>query len=118
METQKASKHWQEMSKEAMEGMAEWRGKHPKATLREIEEALDERMTKLRAKVLEEAAQLSEMREWTQGGETPICPDCKKALEFRVKGKRVMQTQGGHEIQLEREYGVCPNCGQGFFPPG
>ncbi|MCJ7435590.1 MAG: hypothetical protein MUO77_19075 [Anaerolineales bacterium] len=37
--------------------MGEWREQHPKANLREIEKVLDERMTKLRAKVLEEAAQ-------------------------------------------------------------
>ena len=118
MDTDKASKGWRELSAETLSGMAEWRKQHPKATLREIEKALDERMMKLRAKVLEEAAQLSEMQIWTESEDVPICPDCKKALEFRVRGKRELQTQGGHSIQLEREYGICPKCGQGFFPPG
>ena len=117
MEKHKAVKHWQELSDETMQGMGEWRERHPKANLREIEKALDERMTKLRAKVLEEAAQLSEMRIWTESENVPVCPDCKKALEFRMKGKRELQTQGGHSIELEREYGICPKCGQGFFPP-
>lgn len=117
MEKRKVVKHWQEMSDETMQGMAEWREQHPKASLREIEKALDERITKLRAKVLEEAAQLSEMQTWTESEHVPVCPDCRKALEFRVKGKRELQTQGGHRIQLEREYGICPKCGQGFFPP-
>lgn len=118
MDKGKAVKQWQKLSDETMEGMGEWREQNPKATLREIEKALDERITKLRAKVLEEAAQLSEMRTWTEGENVPVCPDCKKALEFRVKGKRELQTQGGHSIELEREYGICPKCGQGFFPPG
>ena len=99
-----------------MEGMGEWRMQHPKATLREIEKALDERMMKLRAKVLEEAAQLSERRIWTESEDVPICPEGKKSLKFREKGKRELQTQGGHRIELEREYGICPKCGQGFFP--
>lgn len=118
METHKARDRWRELSAEAMSGMAEWRKQHPKASLREIERALDERLLKLRAQVLEDAAQLSEMRVWSESEELPICPDCKQALEFRLRGKRELQTQGGHSIRLEREYGLCPNCGQGFFPPG
>ncbi|MGA7605484.1 MAG: hypothetical protein WCA79_06120 [Anaerolineales bacterium] len=118
METKKAAKRWQDLSKSTMGEMAEWRAKHPKATLREIEKALDERMLKLRAEVLQDAAQLSEKRAWRQSKEAPLCPDCEEPLEFRMKGKRAMQTHGGHSIQLEREYGVCPKCGQGFFPPG
>lgn len=117
MNTNQAVAHWQELSRETMQGMAKWREEHAKASLREIEKALDERITKLRAQVLEDAAQWSEMREWSQSSAEPICPDCKQALEFRIKGKREMQTQGGHSIQLERDYGICPSCGQGFFPP-
>ena len=119
MDTEEAVERWQELSRRTMQGMARWRAEHPKANMREIEQALDERMTKLRAHVLEDAAQWSAMREWSQGKEVPLCPDCQKALEFRrVKGKRGLQTQGGHSRELEREYGVCPSCGQGFFPPG
>lgn len=118
MDTDKAAQRWRELSDEAMNEMAGWRKRHPKASLREIEKALDERMLKLRAQVLEEAAQLSERRVWSESEERPICPDCKQALEFRLRGKRELQTQGGHSIRLEREYGICPNCGQGFFPPG
>lgn len=38
------------MSEELMmlTGMMDWRQQHPKATLREIEEAIDERLAKLR----------------------------------------------------------------------
>ena len=62
MDKGKAVKQWQKLSDETMEELGEWREQNPKATLREIEKALDERIMKLRAKVLEEAAQLSEMR--------------------------------------------------------
>ena len=118
MKSDEAVQRWQVLSDETMEGIGTWREQHPKATLREIEQALDERMMKLRAKVLEDAAQMSEMREWRLSEEVPVCPDCREALEFRMKGRREMQTHGGHSIWLEREYGRCPKCGQGFFPPG
>jgi hypothetical protein len=39
-------------------------------------------------------------------------------LEGKGKKKRKLQTRGGQEVELEREYGVCPKCGQGIFPPG
>ncbi|MDI6769232.1 MAG: hypothetical protein QMD04_06100 [Anaerolineales bacterium] len=118
MDTHKTVEHWQELSREAMQGMMSWREEHPKASLGEIEKTLDGHIMKLRAQMLEDAAQLSEMREWSQSAAVPICPDCKAALEFRIKGKRELQTQGGYSIRLERDYGICPSCGQGFFPPG
>ena len=119
IDTEKVAQGWRELSAEIVTGMAEWRQQHPKASLREIERALDERMGRLRAKMLEEAALLSDVRTWKGGeGKVPQCPDCGEALESRTQGKRELQTHGGETISLERQYGVCPKCGQGFFPPG
>lgn len=116
--TKEVAEKWQGQSFELMTGMAEWRQQHPKATLREIEAELDKRLEVMRAKILEEAAMLSEVREWEEKEGAPTCPDCGVALEGRVKGVRSLQTHGGQEIKLERQYGVCPKCGQGFFPSG
>lgn len=118
IDTREVAQRWQEMSSEIITGMAEWRQQHPKATLREIEAALDERLERLRAKMLEEAALLGQTREWEAKEGAPTCPDCGEVLEGRTKGKRSLQTHGGQAIRLERQYGVCPKCGQGFFPPG
>ena len=41
-----------ELSEEVITGMAEWRGQHPRATLSEIEAALDERLARVRARML------------------------------------------------------------------
>jgi hypothetical protein len=109
---------WQADGFELMTGMAEWRMQHPKATLQEIEAELDRRLERLRAKMLEDAALLSEARDWKEGGGEPTCPDCGEVLERRGMGERRLQTHGGQEVKLVREYGVCPKCGQGFFPPG
>jgi hypothetical protein len=45
--------HWRELSDEVISGMKEWRLQHPRATFREIEAAVDERLARLRAKMLE-----------------------------------------------------------------
>lgn len=112
-------KEWQGVSDEVTEGMLTWRKGHPKASLCEIERELDRRLAQLRAKMLEDAALLSEKQEWVEGGDgIPTCPECRVALKGRTREERQLQTHGEAAIRLERQYGVCPKCGQGFFPPG
>jgi len=115
----KGSAQWEELSNEVLTGMKEWRLQHPKATLREIEAALDERLAHLRARMLQDMALASAAAEWvgTKAEERPVCPKCGGRLVSRGQRKRRLQTHGGKEIELERAYGVCPTCGAGFFPP-
>jgi ribosomal protein S27AE len=101
-------------------GMNQWHQEHPKATLREIEEAVDERMNQVRAQLIQEIAQMSAVEEWSQGPEEerPTCTRCGTVLVSRGKQTRWLQTNGGEALKLERSYGTCPDCGQGIFPPG
>ena len=111
---------WRALSDEVLNGMKEWRLQHPRATLSEMEAALDERLTRQRARMLEDMAQASAATDLSQvpREERPTCPQCGTPLGPRGKGKRHLQTTGGQEITLERSYGVCPTCGVGFFPSG
>lgn len=115
--TEEMKKKWGEMSEEMTSGMTEWRVQHPEATFREIEEELDERMAEMRARMLSDAAMHSKKTEWGKE-ERPKCKGCGSEVQKRGKKKRTMQTQGGKEVELEREYGVCPKCGESFFPSG
>src|SRR5579859_7593443 len=45
-------------------GMSEWRKEHPKATFREIEEAVDERVNQLRAQLIEDVVQMGDREAW------------------------------------------------------
>lgn len=101
-------------------GMKEWRQQHPTATLREIEEAVDERIKTLRAGMLEELVKMSSQAEWSEAAEEekPRCEQCGERLVSRGKRSRSVQTSGGKQIEIERSYGTCPKCGQGLFPPG
>ena len=118
MDTKKLVQEGQEKGMEMITGLAEWRKQHPQATMEEIEEAMDDRLEQFRAKLLEETASLSEKREWERAEKGPRCPKCGELLVKRGKHKRKLETHGAREVELEREYGVCPKCGQGFFPPG
>ena len=110
---------WRELSEEVMSGMKDWRLQHPKATWAEIERALDERLARLRARMLQDTALASGAGDWTAEPESdrPVCPECGQVLTSQGSQSRQLQTQGRQEIALERKYGVCPACGTGLFPP-
>ena len=101
-------------------GMTQWRKEHPKATFREIEAAVDERVNQLRAQLIEEVVQMGETEAWSQKPEAehPRCATCGTPLSARGEQTRWLQTSGGEAIKVRRTYGTCPECGEGFFPPG
>jgi len=114
-------RQWMTLGQEVLLGIKEWRMQHPHATLKEIEVAIDERLAVLRARMLADAALASAAAEWEKEAEAeqPTCPRCgTKLKQCGTRTERHLQTHGGQEIKLVREYGVCPACGAKFFPPG
>jgi len=111
---------WREEAEEVISGMKEWRLQHPKATFREIEQALDQRMGKMRARLLQDAAMASAAADLTaaETGKRLQCTQCGAVLEDRGLQERQLTTHHDQVVCLERRYGVCPTCGAGFFPPG
>ena len=124
METDREADSWRKMSDEVVAGMREWRKQHPKAKLREIENELDKRLSRMRARMVEDLALQSEAADWQDGegeGELvkpPVCARCGSRLTARGRHSRILDTHGGETIRLERSYGVCPTCKGGVFPPG
>lgn len=110
---------WQDEVDLVMTGMKEWRVQHPRATFREIEAALDEKLAKMRARMLQDlalasaAARVSEAPE----AERPRCPECGGVLEARGEEERTLTTTYNQPITLRRSYATCPACGAGLFPP-
>ena len=45
-----------------------------------------------------------------------ICEACQVQMQKRGQRKKRVVTKRG-EIELERQYYVCPQCGHGAFPP-
>jgi len=110
---------WQGEAEAIIRGLKAWRQQHPRATLTEIEAALDERLSGLRARLLEDLALASAAAE--VGGraeERAACPRCGQPLARRGRHTREVVTQGGRVVRLARDYAVCPSCGDGLFPPG
>lgn len=110
---------WQALSEEVMRGMKDWRVQHPKATFREIEAALDERLAQLRTRMLEDTLLVSRAADWNATDqEPPVCPQCGAVLQPRGQETRTLTTHYDQALQLERRYAVCPRCEAGLFPPG
>lgn len=109
---------WSGVSAEVLVGIVDWREQHPKASMREIEVEIDRQLSRLRAKLISDTAMASAQADWEMGASGVVCPQCGEELEKKGKKKRKLARQGGREVELVREYGVCPKCGQGIFPPG
>ena len=107
--------HWRALSEDVLLGMADWRTAHPRATLAEIEAAVEERLAGLRARLVERAALASAAADLR---ERPACPTCGGPVQARGKRKRRLTLPGDQAVDLTRTYAGCPQCGTGFFPPG
>ena len=64
MKGERLQKECNGLSEEIVEGIAEWRGGHPKATFREIEAEIDKRLSVLRAKMISDTANQSVRADW------------------------------------------------------
>jgi hypothetical protein len=120
MDRDNFNQDWAQVSDDMLSGVYEWRLQHPQATLSQIEAAIDERLARLRAKMLQDAALATHAADWRTAppAERPLCPACQTPLQPRGAQPRTLQTHGGRDLVLERTYGVCPACDAGLFPPG
>jgi hypothetical protein len=111
--------HWQQEVEAVMTGMKEWRLQHPRASFGEIEAALDERLAKMRARMLQDLALASVAAKVSAASEEerPRCPQCGGALEARGEEKRTLTTTYNQPVTLRRSYAYCPACDAGLFPP-
>jgi hypothetical protein len=111
-------KNWSKLSGEVLSELKEWRIQHPKATLKEIERAVDERLGRMRARLMEDRALASNATALNKGAARAKskCPECGIALKAGGKHRRRLTTNYDQSIELLRSYGQCPNCKVSFFP--
>ncbi len=97
---------------EVRSAMTGWRATHPHATFAEIEQAVEEQITRIRAQMLEQVVAAGPKQE------RPICQACGTSMVPRSEAERQVTVQGDAAVHLQRSYAVCPSCGAGLFPPG
>jgi YgiT-type zinc finger domain-containing protein len=111
---------WRVLSEEVLSGMEDWRAAHPRATFAEIEAEVEAQLTRLRVRLLEDAALASRAADLAAepAGDRPPCPACGQALKPRGQQTRTVTVRGDRPVHLRRSYAVCSACGTGLFPPG
>ena len=90
-----------------------WRQEHPKATLTEIEEAVERELAKLREAIVEGMVQA----EGDEEREAMVCPNCQTEMVKNGKKERRLKTKEGKTITLKRQQLRCLQCGMTIFPP-
>ncbi len=110
-----SNREWDKLYEQASEEVSEWRKEHPKATFLQIAAQVDEQLSRVRARMLEDMALASES---ARAGTVAKCPECGRELRATGKHKRKLLTEHDEQIALTRSYALCPSCDQSFFPPG
>ena len=103
-----------ERAAEAFDKAVGWQEQQAEICLTEMEEKVAELQPKVMGFLLES---LVALRGTGQGASGPKCPECGQEMRYKGLKERGLATSVG-EIDLERAYYYCPECQQGFFPPG
>ena len=106
----------QELFEEAQQAIRKLLDELPGAseiTLSDMEKATGEMGQTITQQTLQ---RLAESQQQPSSDVVP-CPTCGERMYRRGKRKRRVVTTRG-EVEIERQYYVCPSCGAGHFPPG
>jgi hypothetical protein len=91
--------------------LAQWRAAHPQASFRELEDAVEAQLHRVRAVLLTELAAAEPPR-------PPACPTCGGPLRAKGPHTRRVVLPGEEAVPLTRAYYHCPACRGGVSPPG
>ena len=91
----------------------EWQENNPKATLTEMEMAIDEEMNQLRSEIMKRLVKERESKEATN----QVCPNCGRKMGKNGRKKRQLKTKGSEQVEFERQQMRCFGCGMTLFPP-
>jgi YgiT-type zinc finger domain-containing protein len=89
-----------------------WHATHPDATFYDMELAVERQIERLRTVLL------SSQTGGTFTEERPACPHCGTTMVQRTRRRKRVVLKGDETLDVERNYVVCPSCGEGLFPPG
>ena len=85
---------------------------HAQMNLSSMEAVVGELGERFEQAVLQSLVNQSQGQSNGQG----LCPDCGGPLASKGKRAKKVETVRG-EIEVERDYYLCTDCGQGYFPP-
>lgn len=111
---------WTTLSAEVQADLVMWREAHPRATLSEIEAAVQAALSRLHRQYLGDLIPMTQATDPTTApvAERARCPRCGGVLAPRGWQERTVLTAGQPTpVRLRRRFMVCTGCGGGVFPP-
>ena len=116
MKESKEEKRARMMAKaaEAIDQYLEWEEKHPRPDLTQIEDIA----LKLRKEFGQAIAQMAIANQAARAPVPgPACRRCGKEMRYKGKKKIEVESRAGN-LEVERGYYYCDECGESIFPPG
>jgi len=107
---------WRLLAKaeELIDELLAWDQEKEKPTLTEIEDVVLRLRKELGEEMAEVVISLQERNRLVPG---PACPKCGGEMRYKGQKANGVECRAG-TLQAERGYYHCPECGEGFFPPG
>ena len=106
---------WDLAGRAVAQEVAGWRRGHPRATLTEIELAVEAAVSRLQGRLVEDLANGAGA---ASAGERPNCTECGRPMVRRGRHKReVLLARRATPLPLAREDWGCSSRGTGLFPP-
>ena len=100
-------------AEEMFEAMWEWGEEHPEASFDEIAGKLSQERRELMGEMLGELL----LQHGDGRYEEVACPECGQRTKSNGRRTRTVQHAEG-QVEVKRTHRLCPQCGQGIFPPG
>src|SRR6266511_2582792 len=118
MRTEPFEGQWRELAEGVITGMTEWRQQHPRATLAEIEAALDARLARLRAQMLQDAALASAATQWREAPEglRPAARPARRRWSPAGGGPGIWKRRGEWRSPWSAVTASAPPARRGFSP--
>ena len=113
MNREKAKAKFMRGAEEMFEEMWDWGEEHPEASFDEIAGKLSRERRELMGEMLGEML----LQHGDGRYEEVECPQCGQKTNSNGRRTRtVLHAEG--EVEVTRTHRLCPECGQGIFPPG
>lgn len=107
---------WDLAGRAVAQEVAAWRRAHPRATLTEIELAVEVAVSRLQGRLVEDLANGAGAE---PAEERPICTECGRPMVRRGRRQReVLLARRAEPLRLARAYWGCSSCGTSLSPPG
>ena len=106
--------HLMERLEKAVDELLNWEEKHPRPTLRQLEDIILELREQIGEEMADEVLERMEGRTPVPG---PACPKCGKEMRYKGEHEKQVESRAG-KMEYERGYYACPECEAGLFPPG